>query len=80
MQFQIDIDIKKIVKEKDRGIYYIYCNRPRALGEVIRYTCNLPLFAMKIWGRGVTLIEDEWQQVKHLFKGIEVLEEDTGYI
>lgn len=78
MRFRIDINIKKIVK-KD-GLYIIYCDKPRALGEILRHNHGIPLFAMTIWGQGVTLMPPEFARVKDLFKeckeqGIEVKEE-----
>lgn len=72
MKFQIDINIKKIVTEN--GLYYIYCDKPRALGEVLRHNHGIPPFAMTIWGQGVTLMETEWNIVAKLFSEVEIKE------
>jgi len=69
--FTLTIDIKKI-EERDRMIL-IYCNRPRALGEVLRYVDGMYFCALNIWCQGVTLFPEEWEKVKHLFDGIDVI-------
>lgn len=70
MRFQIDINIKKIVKED--GLYYIYCDKPRALGEVLRYNHGISPFAMTVWGQGVTLMEPEWNIISKIFEDFKI--------
>jgi len=70
MKFQIDITIRKIVKEG--GLKIIHCDKPRALGEIIRHNYNIPSVAIRVWGHGVTLFDTDFQQIKHLFKGFKI--------
>jgi len=75
LKFQIDIKMRKIVR--DRGLVIVYCDKPRALGEVFRHNHSIHPFAMTVWGQGVTLMPADFLKVKHLFKGIEVVQDDS---
>ena len=66
MQITIEVNIKKIVD--DHGQKIIYCDRPRALGEYLRYKYGFNRYAVHIWGHGVTLLPNDWNLVKGEFK------------
>lgn len=68
--FNIDIEIRKIVR--NQGMVIIYTDKPRALGEILRHKYGIHKLAMTIWGQGVTLLPDEFKLVQHEFEGIEI--------
>lgn len=77
MRFQIDIDIKKIVQLQPSGLVIIYCDKPRALGEILRHNHGIHKFAMTIWGHGVTLMPSDFAIVKGaLFADVEIIAEE----
>jgi len=73
MKFTIEIKIRRIVEEDNSII--IHCDRPRALGEVLRYTFGLPTWALHIWVGGVTMAKENYNRggVSHLFKDIPII-------
>ena len=68
--FSVEVYIRKITKES--GLVIIYCNRPRALGEILRYKYHIPRWSITVWGHGVTLFPEHFQLMKGEFEGVEI--------